>query len=436
MLPLSALGLVARHGIGILHLQRVEVVVGTHLLQPVGFQGYILVVGHHAVEELLVLLAGQRWSLGGEGVEQHGGLQFHVIVVGEPEPDLGKPESVQFMHPAHPDHTGAVAVGDEPHRQFFLLRPVVIVFHHHKSVAGAQFLLMAQDGIAYAEVEDIGALVGPCDDDGAIVSYLVIARLKRLNEFIARHHHDIGEPREPHFRQFGGLLGHQHLPDAGGIEEDARLERLSEHLAELAHKGLQAIGGQPSAGECGRVILADGRQLCPVADEQEAAVSSAVDEAHQVVEQPSAAESAGCGARIGYHRGLVDHEERVVVEVVVEGELAQIGRHGLLPVYLAVYGEGLMAAVHGKHFGGPSGGRHQHHFLPEGGYGTHDGRCQHGLARARRAPQYHHRAVVAVGHEFGEGVHGRRLFGGGCEGKCFLLLEQPLLFYHDAIRME
>ena len=60
MRPLTALCLVTSDGIGELHLQGIVVAILLQLVQAVLLQRDVRVVVHHAVVELLLLLAGQR----------------------------------------------------------------------------------------------------------------------------------------------------------------------------------------------------------------------------------------------------------------------------------------------------------------------------------------------------------------------------------------
>ena len=62
---------------------------------------------------MVALLAGECGRFGCERVEEHGGLQFQVVVIGELHRNISKGESIKLAYVAHALNTGTVAVGDE-----------------------------------------------------------------------------------------------------------------------------------------------------------------------------------------------------------------------------------------------------------------------------------------------------------------------------------
>ena len=83
MCPLSALRLMARYGIGELHLQGIIVFVGAHMLHAVCFQGDVGIVGKDTVEKLFALFVCQRWRLRLQGIKYNGSSKLIVVVVGK-----------------------------------------------------------------------------------------------------------------------------------------------------------------------------------------------------------------------------------------------------------------------------------------------------------------------------------------------------------------
>ena len=68
-----------------------------HEVAPVGQFG---IVGTDGIEELALLLLREGWRLALEGVEEDGGLEFHVVEIRETEKGIGKTESVERAHVA------------------------------------------------------------------------------------------------------------------------------------------------------------------------------------------------------------------------------------------------------------------------------------------------------------------------------------------------
>ena len=220
--PLSALRLVAGHGVGELHLEGVVVHVFAHMLHAVGLEGYVLIVVKHGVEQLFALLARQCGGFRCKRIEHYGSLKLVVAVVGELEPHVGKVEAVQLPYVAHAPDARPVAVGDEqPHPSsplgrylatvtyrlfplrwggreglFFLLQPIIVVLYHHEHVAGGKLLFASEHHVAYSGVVYVGALVAPRNDDSLVHAHFRVAAVKLLDKLVARHHAYVGKAFE------------------------------------------------------------------------------------------------------------------------------------------------------------------------------------------------------------------------------------------------
>ena len=336
MRPLPALRLVAGDSVGVLHLQRVEVAVLLQLLYPVGLERQVGIVFHHGVEQLLALLAGQRGGFGGESVEQHGGRKLVVVVIGQRHRHIGKAEAVKAAAAAHTPHHRPVAVGQErgQHRLGLgiavqacrspipclgrtvgmaplTLHPVVVVAHHHYHVARAQLVLAVEHLRAYAPVVYHGPLVAAGYDYGLVKPGVAVAPRERVDKFPAAHSADIGKAAEAHLGQRHGADARDHAAHGGGVEEYARAFTLAEHGVELGLVDAQPVALHHGSLQGRALGLAHRGQLGAVADEQQAAVAPAVYVVHEVVEQAAAAEGGLARRPVGYHRRLVDDEERV-----------------------------------------------------------------------------------------------------------------------------
>ena len=180
-----------------------------------------------------------------------------------------------------------------------------------------------------------------------------------------------------------------HLSDDGGIVEDARLLTLSQHFIEVGLIDVEPVALQRSCAECRSLsLLAYGRQLRPVADEQHAAVLPLIDIAYEVVEQASRSEVVVDG-RIGDHRCLVDDEQGVAVQIVIEIECREVASRPL-SVDVTMDGVCRVAGIEREHLRSPSRGSQQYQFLLQRQQGAHDGSGQCGLAGASRSAQDHH----------------------------------------------
>ena len=91
MRPLSALCLMAGHGIGVLDLQGIEISILANRLHAVGLQWHkVLIVFLHLPEEFLLLLVGKGRRLALQGVEHTRHLHLVIIVVGQLQQQCGK----------------------------------------------------------------------------------------------------------------------------------------------------------------------------------------------------------------------------------------------------------------------------------------------------------------------------------------------------------
>ena len=268
-------------------------------------------------------------------------------------------QAVEVVYIAHPAHHGSVTVGDERQRGFlFLLRPEVVVLHHHKHVASAELFFTAQHHVAYALVVDVGSLVAACHHHGFVVSHLRVACGELLYEIVARHHLYVGKARKGDFRELSHLVMGYHLPYNGGVVEYAGQRTLAQHLAEVCLKHVKTVAPHKVGTQRWRLLLSHWRQLGGVADEHKAAVAPVVDILCKVVEQASAAKNRLCEAVVGYHRRLVHDEECVGMEVVVKAERAF---KRFLTIYLAMYGVRRAASIERQHFCGAACRSQQHH---------------------------------------------------------------------------
>ena len=113
MCPLSALCLVARHGVSIFYLQGIEMGIVSHLVNALALGVDVGIVGHHPLIEHLVLLGGEGRGFREQTVGEHGGCELIVVIVGEGEGEVGEMEPVKLMHVTHAAYDGPVAVGDK-----------------------------------------------------------------------------------------------------------------------------------------------------------------------------------------------------------------------------------------------------------------------------------------------------------------------------------
>ena len=219
--PLSALSLVACHGIGILHLQGIVIRVLAQRLKPVRLQGQVLIVSHHVLEQFFVLFACQRRCFSLKRVENGGGSKLKVVVVGKRESDVGEVETVKVTYVSHPQHSCPVAVGNERQLQFQFFCPVVVVFHHHQHVALCHESLTSQHHVPYTIIIYYGTLVASCHHDGVVEPSMAVRRCELFNQFVATEVDDVAEPMEVYLRQLCHFLMCYHLPHLCGIVQNA-----------------------------------------------------------------------------------------------------------------------------------------------------------------------------------------------------------------------
>ena len=225
----------------------------------------------------------------------------------------------------------------------------VFVLHHHQHIACRQFLFTSEHPVADALVEDVGPFVGAGDDHRLIGSHLRIAGCEALDEFVAGDNGDVGESVEAYLRQPCRLMVGDHLPDEGGVVEDARSASLSEHLVQVARIDRQSVGLQHVCPQGRTLLLADRRQLCLVARQQQAAVAPVVDILDEVVQQAAAAEDR-VACRLADHRSFVHHEQPVAEEVDVQVELSVQTCKALLTVDCPVDGGSRPAGIQREYF--------------------------------------------------------------------------------------
>ena len=311
------------------------------------------------------------------------------------------------MNVTHPLHNSHVAIGNELNPAAilltlysFLLTPIIIILHNHQAVAATQLVLAVEDGVADALIVDVGTLVAAGDDDGVINASMTIAGGQRLYQLVARNNPYVVKVAETNLRHKYSLssllfpLSSKFSPlssNSRRIKQDARLLRLAQHLVQVGLKNGHAIATQHGGLQRRTLLLANRRQLGTVTNEQQTAVAVVIDETHQIVEQR--------GIAIGYHRCLVNDEQRIVgtVEVQVETTL-----QGLLTVDTAMDGVGRTASIEREHFGSSTCRRHQHQFLLQRHHTTDDSSGQCRLARACRPAQHHDGLTVATGHKVGK----------------------------------
>ena len=125
MRPLSALRLMAGHGIGKLHLQGIEELVLENRLHPIRLERNILIIFFYLTEELLLLLMGQGWRLARQSIQQHRCLQLVIVIIGELQQKRGETETVKVDAATNPQDLGTVAIRKKS-RKFFTLNFVTL----------------------------------------------------------------------------------------------------------------------------------------------------------------------------------------------------------------------------------------------------------------------------------------------------------------------
>ena len=247
------------------------------------------------------------------------------------------------------------------------------------------------------------------------------ARGQRLNEFIAWHAHDIRKTVKANLRQLTSAISH-HTSYLGGIPKNPGVLSLAQHLGEVGLIDLHAVATQHMGHQRRTLFLAHRGQLGTVANEQQTAVLIVIDKTDQVIEQGRIG--------IGYHRGLVNDEERVLGGIESKTEGREVGSR-LLTVDTPVDGISRRTGIVGEDLGSTAGWRHQHQFLFHGKHTTHNGRGQCGLTRTGRTTKHHHHLLVAVGHKRGKRLQGRMLLRGRQMSKMRLYLVNQLVLNHS-----
>src|SRR3712207_5395230 len=301
MCPLSALRFVASYGVGVFYLHGIEMAVVTESLHTIGLQRNICIVGQHLLIELLLLSMCERGRLRYERVENYGGVQLEVVVVGKAKEHVGEAKAIEFVYVAHPFNDATVAVGNE---RRLLLRRLLLVFrvgrrevfvlYHHEYVAPGELLFAPEHHVPDALVVNVGAFVAACNDHCLVGSHLGVAAVELLDEVVTTHESDVWKAVEAYLGQRGGIVVGNHGTYGGGIIQYAALLALAKNLAKVAFVDGEAIPFDHQSAKGRRLILAYWRQLSSVSDEQHTAVLSTIYIMYEVVEQPSAAEHAAC----------------------------------------------------------------------------------------------------------------------------------------------
>ena len=85
-------------------------------------------------------------------------MRLLVGIINEAKGSIGKTEAIEFLHVAHAENFDDIAIGDKTDTAV-IIKPEVIVLHHHQIIASVDFLLTEKNRIADALIEKIGALV-------------------------------------------------------------------------------------------------------------------------------------------------------------------------------------------------------------------------------------------------------------------------------------
>ena len=247
--PLTALRLVAGHGIAVFHLQRAVIDIFHHLFQPLRLRLDIGIIGQNAVVELATLLCGECWSLALQRVEQHHRLQFGIVVVGKAQQHVGKAKTVHLVDVSDATNHRVVAVGNEiqlrflappysillPRSSFLLPRSSfllqILIPHHHQQIARRQFLLATENRVSDARVISICAFVRPRDNNRFVHPDRAVTRRQRLDEFVATHDSNVGKTLELNlWKQRIAHLKTVEISDFRRIPKDAAVLTLPHHL--------------------------------------------------------------------------------------------------------------------------------------------------------------------------------------------------------------
>ena len=415
--------------IGKLDLQGVVIAILFDLLQTIRLIGHIHIILHHFIEQLLLLLARQGRRLTGQRIEQNGGCELVVVIVGQRHCNLGKTEAIEFVNMAHTTYDSDVAIGNK--RYFLgLFRPVIIILHNHDTIASTEFILAIEHRVADALIIDVRPFVASRHHHRVVNTHPTVTGGQTLDEFVARHHLDIVKAINMYFRRDGGaevrrceittciktILVPSYLrtfvpPNTSGIPQNARVFCLSQHLVEVALIDGESIAAQHVSHQGRTLILAHRGELSYIAHQHQSAVASTIDKLDEIVEQTACTKGIR-EALITDHRGLVDHKKcfRALVDVQAEGrEVAS----RLLTIDATMDGVGRMTSIAREHLGGTTRGGHQHEFLLQGLETTHHSSCQRGLTCTCRATKHKHRTLVAIGEKLNKELNGTLLL---CRG--------------------
>ena len=296
----------ARHGIGILHLQGIVIRVGFHLLHPFPLHGDIGIIFENGIEKAVVIRLGQCRRIAVQRIQQKICFQFEVVVIGKFQCDIRKTETIQFAGATHAAHHRCLAVGYKVHLLLFF-RPVIIIFRHHQQVARIQFIFPPKYPGANAVIVDIGTLVGAAYHNRLVQPVAIVTRFERIYQFIARQNFDVGKPRNLYLRQsLAGIFGNQ-LAQARSVPQNTRLLFLAYHLGQVHFLHLQSVAFQGICKQSGTLLLAHRRKLCRISHQQKAASHTRIDKLHQIVQQTPRAECRTRQTVIGNHRRLIDN---------------------------------------------------------------------------------------------------------------------------------
>ena len=230
---MSALCLVASDGVAIFHLKGIEksiflqrTVAGTLVARQ-----FLL----HLHEKLLILLACESRSIGGERIEHHTGIKLHLMV-GEIEGYAGKAEAVSLLGAAHARYPCHIAIGYEIYF-VVILTPIVVVLRHKQQVAAHKLIFAIKHLVAHTQIEKSGTAVASGDDNGFAYSVAVVTIADGFEQELARQHLDVAESREAQSRclQSGNLArpqGCNGIAQTGGIAQHPRVAALPHHIGE------------------------------------------------------------------------------------------------------------------------------------------------------------------------------------------------------------
>ena len=240
----------------------------------------------------------------------------------------------------------------------------------------------------------VGPLVRAGDDDHLVASVAVVALLQGLEKLPAVEVPDVRKVR-PEARH-GVDAPFEHAAYQRGVEEDARLGLLTDHLVHRPVDHL-AVAGHEDRIERRTVLGPHGRELGVVAHPHQPAPLAAADVGHQIVQQGPGAEKGSARRVVGEHRGLVDDEQRVLLAVGPQGELRFVGGVGSLQVDPLVDGQRPLVRVAGQHLGRPSRRCQKNGFDIQILKRRHKGRNERRLARPGESVENENLRGIVIG---------------------------------------